>query len=125
MALSTEQKDKLQLAQDALGLKIRNELQKHRPQQAQVDSAAGDDAVADELSHDAVSQYLHEHGEWQALLRAKARLAENVADICIECGAEIPFARLEAEPTAERCIACQEALEAEQHRLHQHQHSSM
>lgn len=37
---------------------------------------------------------------------------KNVADICSECGATIPFARLEAEPTAERCIDCQGKLEA-------------
>jgi hypothetical protein len=37
----------------------------------------------------------------------------------------IPFARLEAEPTAERCIDCQSKLEANDHRLHLHPHSSM
>ena len=32
---------------------------------------------------------------------------------CIECGDEVPFNRLQAYPTAKRCIACQEKRERE------------
>ncbi|MBI3284222.1 MAG: TraR/DksA family transcriptional regulator [Burkholderiales bacterium] len=125
MSLSVAELDSLKLALDGLQQRIQHELRSHRPQNGQVDSGAGDDVVADSLSHDALAQYLHEHHEWQALQRARARLAENISDICSECGGPIPYARLQAEPTAERCVACQSALETKEQRLHLHGHVSL
>lgn len=43
---------------------------------------------------------------------ALARLADGRYGVCEDCGAEIPRARLFAQPTAIRCAACQTALEA-------------
>ncbi|MFZ6771908.1 TraR/DksA family transcriptional regulator [Undibacterium sp. SXout7W] len=125
MSLTSNEQQQLTQALAALQQQIHDELRRHQPQYFQVEAGAGDDAIADVLSHDAVAQYLHQHTEWQALQRARARLSENVSDVCIECGETIPFVRLQAEPTAERCIACQTALEANEHRLHLHPHSSM
>jgi DnaK suppressor protein len=31
---------------------------------------------------------------------------------CVDCGVDIPLARLQAQPAAARCVACQEKLEA-------------
>lgn len=31
---------------------------------------------------------------------------------CVDCGKELPAARLEAKPEAERCVECQQAVEA-------------
>jgi len=42
---------------------------------------------------------------------ARERIAEDEAGICIDCGDEIPFARLQAQPTAARCVPCQERIE--------------
>src|SRR5262245_22488030 len=39
---------------------------------------------------------------------ALARLSEGSYGLCEDCGQRIPQARLEAEPTALRCIQCQE-----------------
>ena len=41
--------------------------------------------------------------------RALARLEASPADfgLCEDCEAEIPYARLDANPTATRCVACQ------------------
>ncbi|MDQ0607413.1 DnaK suppressor protein [Variovorax sp. W1I1] len=39
---------------------------------------------------------------------ARARLESGEFGFCIDCGTEIPRARLEAMPAAARCIACQE-----------------
>lgn len=36
------------------------------------------------------------------------RLADGTAGLCVDCGAVIPAARLEARPTAVRCVACAE-----------------
>jgi len=49
-----------------------------------------------------------------AVLRAEAaevraalgRIASGTYGTCANCGAQIPRARLEAQPTAARCIAC-------------------
>ncbi|MGM0553096.1 MAG: TraR/DksA C4-type zinc finger protein [Pseudomonadota bacterium] len=43
--------------------------------------------------------------------RALARLDEGEGGLCIDCLDPIPRSRLEIDPSAERCIACAEALE--------------
>ena len=42
---------------------------------------------------------------------ALARLSEGNYGLCEDCGQAIPPARLEAEPTALRCVQCQEKYE--------------
>jgi RNA polymerase-binding transcription factor DksA len=37
-----------------------------------------------------------------------ARIADGSAGRCVDCGQAIPAARLEARPTAVRCVACAE-----------------
>ena len=50
-----------------------------------------------------------ELGEVNDALR---RLKSGDYGLCAECGVEIPFDRLNAEPGALRCIACESRLEA-------------
>ena len=46
--------------------------------------------------------------ELGATSRALKRLREGEDyGLCIECGVEIPFDRLKAEPQAERCVPCE------------------
>lgn len=45
--------------------------------------------------------------ELAAIDAALDRMARNAYGACLECGAQIGFARLSAEPWALRCIACQ------------------
>jgi DnaK suppressor protein len=42
---------------------------------------------------------------------ALARLSEGSYGLCEDCGQPIPSARLQAEPTALRCVQCQEKYE--------------
>jgi DnaK suppressor protein len=42
---------------------------------------------------------------------ALARINEGSYGLCESCGQEIPAARLQAEPTALRCVRCQELYE--------------
>jgi RNA polymerase-binding protein DksA len=49
--------------------------------------------------------------ELRRIDRALARLSDGTYGTCIECAQDIPLARLEAEPTADRCIRCQEIYE--------------
>ena len=46
-----------------------------------------------------------------ALERALERIGSDRYGLCVECGEEIPFARLELEPQAERCVACATRME--------------
>jgi DnaK suppressor protein len=49
---------------------------------------------------------------------ALKRIADGSFGLCVDCGVSIPAARLHANPTAMRCIACQATLEkAESSRL--------
>jgi len=47
----------------------------------------------------------------EAVTMALDRLAEGTYGLCVDCGTEIPTARLEALPEAERCVPCAEAAE--------------
>lgn len=49
--------------------------------------------------------------ELNAIQKAYARMEDGSYGECAECGYAIPFDRLEAQPTAERCAPCQEMYE--------------
>ncbi|WP_246094607.1 TraR/DksA family transcriptional regulator [Tepidimonas aquatica] len=44
---------------------------------------------------------------------ALQRIADGTFGLCVDCGAEIPAARLHAAPTTLRCLACQQRYERE------------
>lgn len=74
-----------------------------------------DDAVAagqDRISHAirGVEQD-RDKNELVAIAAARDRMADGSYGECIDCGVEIPMARLEVQPTAERCIEDQERFE--------------
>lgn len=125
MSLNQEQLFTLQSQILSLQRALKDDLAAKHPQHLDVVTESGDRAVNDEMHHEELAHYLHQQHEWQALLSAQARLEQNSIDICCECGQAIPYARLHAEPTAERCITCQQALEDHDKRLHLQQHSSM
>lgn len=54
------------------------------------------------------THYRHELAEIDA---ARERMRMHQYGVCTDCGERIPFARLQAQPTALRCLACQSARE--------------
>jgi RNA polymerase-binding protein DksA len=50
-------------------------------------------------------------GELRRIDTALARISEGSYGLCESCGQDIPEARLQAEPTALRCVKCQELYE--------------
>lgn len=54
--------------------------------------------------------------ELAAIERALTRLAQGRYGACERCGGAIAFARLQLEPHAERCVACESALETSSQR---------
>jgi RNA polymerase-binding protein DksA len=68
-----------------------------------------------------IDRHVNEIREVEAAL---LRIGRGEFGVCIDCEQPIPLARLKANPTAERCIACQtdhdraEALEVPPHSTH-------
>jgi RNA polymerase-binding transcription factor DksA len=72
---------------------------------------AGDASLADlivDLDHAEVDRDL---AELRAVDDAIARLPGPGFGVCVECGQDIAFERLEAQPQVTRCVRCQERRE--------------
>jgi len=73
-------------------------------------------AVADLETALDVAEVSRDAGELREVEGALARMQDGTYGECQECGQPIPYGRLAAQPSAPRCIACQEKLEAAQRR---------
>jgi RNA polymerase-binding protein DksA len=73
-------------------------------------------AVADLETALDVAEVSRDAGELREVEGAFARMQAGTYGACEECGQPIPYGRLAASPSAPRCIACQERLEAQQRR---------
>lgn len=60
--------------------------------------------LADDEALEGVDELLR--AEATEVRAALGRIASGTYGICTNCGAEIPRARLEAQPVATRCISC-------------------
>jgi DnaK suppressor protein len=75
-----------------------------------------DRPAAEMISHNEEHFADHETAALHDIDVALGRLASGGYGICVECGRDIPEARLLATPTVQTCIQCQERLEKEQRR---------
>jgi len=66
-----------------------------------------DESVADLLSDLGEAELSRDLGELRDIEAARKRLADGSYGVCTDCGAEIAYQRLEAEPAAARCVDCQ------------------
>jgi len=73
----------------------------------------GEKSVDDFLKEMDVSYITQEVKEIQAINAALRRMGEGAYGQCTECGTNIAAARLDANPSAERCIECQTRYERE------------
>lgn len=73
-------------------------------------------AVADLETALDVAEVSRDAGELREVEAAFARVADGTYGECVDCGKNIPHGRLGANPSAARCIACQERVEAAQRR---------
>jgi RNA polymerase-binding protein DksA len=69
-------------------------------------------AVADLETALDVAEISRDAAELREVEAAFVRMEDGTYGACVECGQPIPYARLAANPSASRCIACQEKLEA-------------
>ncbi len=72
---------------------------------------AGDVSSANQLTEVSNAEVARDTAELRDIVAAQARIAAGSYGICIDCAIPVPFARLEAYPTAKRCIPCQEIRE--------------
>lgn len=68
---------------------------------------AGDESVMRELTDLALQEAGRDMEELQDIDAALHRMDDGTYGDCDECGGEIDYRRLEVQPTAFRCIACQ------------------
>ena len=117
--LSAEQRqtlrDALEKEQAALREEIRSEVlaaDLHRAEDiADRVRDPGDESLIDllaDIEYADIDRHIQELRANEAALRA---WHEGGYGICVDCGEPIPFARLQASPSASRCIDCQEAHE--------------
>jgi DnaK suppressor protein len=78
-----------------------------------LDSA--EQSVADLLADDRILQMEKEIAEQADVVAALARVTDGTYGVCVDCGDVIGIKRLDAWPTAKRCIRCQTHYET-QHR---------
>lgn len=118
-ALTKQQIGKLQarLQQDrvaALGT-VQDEIQRTSDPDdlslEKIPSDAGDRSEADRETDTTISMAQRHAVELQEIDAALARIADGSYGMCEDCGGDIGAPRLEAQPSARRCIACQEQLE--------------
>jgi DnaK suppressor protein len=69
---------------------------------------AGDESVASLLRDVTEAEIVRDVGEVRDIVAAEQRLATGRYGVCIDCGEAIDYERLEAYPTAKRCLPCQQ-----------------
>lgn len=75
------------------------------------ENASDDWAQADTERDLAFALEERESAELVAIDEALKRIADGSYGLCVDCGAGIATPRLHANPTALRCVACQEKIE--------------
>jgi DnaK suppressor protein len=74
---------------------------------------AGDESLANALADFNVAQLDRHIQGMRDIEAALRRIKDDEYGVCTDCGDDIGFARLQAYPTAKRCIVCQEKRERE------------
>ena len=73
---------------------------------------SGDQSMANELAGINVATLDHHIRDVRDIEDTFKRFKDNSYGACIDCGEDIAFDRLQAYPTAKRCIVCQETHES-------------
>ncbi len=115
MALTRAQIDsfrrRLQTRRDELEAALRagteNPIDKNLTEQSASVRDPGDESVALTTADASMKELQSDTEEIRAIDSALERMDQGVYGKCLDCGGDIPLARLEAYPTAERCTECQ------------------
>ena len=116
MTLSRQQLDELKTIVEnrcvALDAEIRADTSRARDAAAATISAGGMDkadvAIADQAGDLGNAELMRDLRELRELQDAQTRLATGSYGQCVDCGNDVPYPRLRAQPAASRCLACQQ-----------------
>lgn len=72
---------------------------------------SGDESMANELADFNVATLDHHIRDMRDIEATFLRIKEGTFGVCIDCGDDIAFNRLQAYPAAKRCLVCQEKRE--------------
>jgi DnaK suppressor protein len=119
MALTPQQTQELQATVEkrraALHAEVSQGLDKVRADRLEDLAGAspdpGDESVASLISDLDQADTSRDLAELHRLDAARSRIADGSYGTCIDCGQDIGFERLRANPGAERCINCQTQFE--------------
>lgn len=122
MALSEQQiaslRGTIEARRRALGVELREDADKiaseHFGTLGGEPGDSADNAVASNLGNIGRAELERDALEMAALHQALRRIDDGEYGVCTECGADIPLARLQAQPAAHRCTVCQSAHEKRQ-----------
>jgi len=122
MPLETREADELRRKIDARHAALEDEIREDSRRVRQDNTSdlvggapdPGDASVADLIADIEGAEMERDSQELRELDGALARMADGTYGECADCGRDIGFARLMAQPAALRCVQCQERFE----RLH-------
>jgi RNA polymerase-binding protein DksA len=113
--LTTELKRRLRARADQLRDEIRGTLARSSDEShvriAELARDEGDDSFSDLIVDLNFADIDRDAQELRRIDGAMLRLKDGTYGNCVDCGTTIPAPRLEAEPTALRCVSCQELYE--------------
>jgi RNA polymerase-binding transcription factor DksA len=69
---------------------------------------SGDESVADLLADMDVARIDRQITEIRSIEAAQRRIDMGLYGVCRECDGDIDYQRLQSQPAADRCVACQE-----------------
>ncbi len=72
---------------------------------------SGDESAASLIRDITESEIIRDIGEVRDIVAAEQRIAAGRYGICTDCGTAVRYKRLDAYPTAKRCLGCQERRE--------------
>lgn len=72
---------------------------------------AGDEALASLVADTGNAETARDMNELRTLDAAIVRIEDGTYGTCSDCGGDIPFERLRAQPGANRCVRCQSVYE--------------
>lgn len=109
---------KLEMDKQSLLREVRNELENSGDQQRiellnREPGDSGDESMANALADFNVAMLDRQVQGLRDIEVAFSRIKEGEFGICTDCGEDVGFARLQAYPTAKRCIVCQQRRERE------------
>lgn len=106
--LTIEQRESLQTMLSERAAALRTNVTRTLPNHAE---ETDDDAIVDLENALDVAAAERNATELEAIEKALVRLHSLDYGECADCGADIPFTRLRANPMATRCTACQSVYE--------------